>query len=493
MSFAQFIHDYIELKISSLTCPITAELFQQPVYYKIHNVKQIFESVALNKWREKNFTCPNTRTNITNVLPVIDIATSDAISRIKPFIDESGKGLSVQEIEALLNHDETAISAVEEWIQQEFLHASKLKTLDAIKQFEPYLSFFINVKDRHGWTALHHAAYAGNTEMVSYLLKANAPININASNDWTPLCSAIAANNPTLVDTLLKAGAISTPNNSPLNLAVKCALPYAAKVEETAKWYDNKMRIVSQLLDSTPIIAPTILHSALISHQSRELLELLLARGAKNNINYQDEFGNTPLHYAVLFNDKAVINLILDNGAHLNTPNGEGNTPLHIAATKKQNENTVEYLLSQGAEITIRNRRGETPLQTAEKQPESHVFLYMTINILRQHEQKHQQKAMGDDEATKWQFAIDGTSKFAVPQQSTSLQVPTRVAKFALFQAAYLQAYQNSFFFQKPLATMIKKLANGSVKNIDDVEEYARQYPESRTAEILTNINRRFP
>jgi len=55
----------------------------------------------------------------------------------------------------------------------------------------------------------------------------------------------------------------------------------------------------------------------------------LLAAGAE--VNARNHAGNTPLHIAVIKQDKKMIDLLIANGADLKTTNGDGNTPVRFS------------------------------------------------------------------------------------------------------------------------------------------------------------------
>jgi hypothetical protein len=80
----------------------------------------------------------------------------------------------------------------------------------------------------------------------------------------------------------------------------------------------------------------------------------------------------TPLFYAVKFGHDKVIEVLLKYGAKLNSPNKDGDTPLHIAAKDYYDEDlfkieTVELLLKKGAIFDVFNDNGDTPLDLAIK------------------------------------------------------------------------------------------------------------------------------
>ena len=102
-------------------------------------------------------------------------------------------------------------------------------------------------------------------------------------------------------------------------------------------------------------------------------LEALLAAGGKPEV--QDGDGNTPLHIAADASSPtlderesvAVIRVLLDGGANPNVPNRWGDTPLHVAARPHglHGPAGVELLLRAGADPNKTNDRGNTPLHAA--------------------------------------------------------------------------------------------------------------------------------
>lgn len=61
--------------------------------------------------------------------------------------------------------------------------------------------------DQFFWTPLHHAAHAGQVELVKLLVEAGAPVDARALCGGTPLMRAIESSRPACVDILIKAGA----------------------------------------------------------------------------------------------------------------------------------------------------------------------------------------------------------------------------------------------------------------------------------------------
>lgn len=71
----------------------------------------------------------------------------------------------------------------------------------------------VTLRDQFLWTPLHHAAFAGQVELVQLLVKAGSPINTPSLNGGTPLMNAILSSRPSCVNALIQAGASVTAEN----------------------------------------------------------------------------------------------------------------------------------------------------------------------------------------------------------------------------------------------------------------------------------------
>lgn len=65
----------------------------------------------------------------------------------------------------------------------------------------------VHASDQFFWTPLHHAAHAGQVEIIELLLKAGASIDARALSGGTPLMRAIESSRAAAVDFLINAGA----------------------------------------------------------------------------------------------------------------------------------------------------------------------------------------------------------------------------------------------------------------------------------------------
>jgi ankyrin repeat protein len=71
--------------------------------------------------------------------------------------------------------------------------------------------------------------------------------------------------------------------------------------------------------------------------------------------------GGTPLHKAAFHHDTELMNALLARKAPANVPNHQKERPLHVAAVHADTA-AVQALLKSGAEIEVRDEQGETPL-----------------------------------------------------------------------------------------------------------------------------------
>jgi ankyrin repeat protein len=84
----------------------------------------------------------------------------------------------------------------------------------------------------------------------------------------------------------------------------------------------------------------------------------------RNSINKPDNYGNTPLHYAILSGETEYSKLLLKYGAEVYTKNQQDMSPLHLAALVNNRE-IVKELLAKGANVNISGNSGYTPLHIA--------------------------------------------------------------------------------------------------------------------------------
>jgi ankyrin repeat protein len=102
-----------------------------------------------------------------------------------------------------------------------------------------------------------------------------------------------------------------------------------------------------------------ILNDKLVDEQ---LMGILVTKGFP--INNTDNYGNTPLHIAVMSREKEYVRALVSQGADPDIMNDIELSPLHLAAFLNDSE-TARDLLDKGAEVDIMGNSGYTPLHIA--------------------------------------------------------------------------------------------------------------------------------
>ena len=100
-----------------------------------------------------------------------------------------------------------------------------------------------------------------------------------------------------------------------------------------------------------------LLYAARNGHEA--VVKLLLERGA--DIDSKDEWGRTPLHWAAESGHEAVVKLLLERGAAVDSKDRWGRTPL-LWATESGHEAVVKLLLERGADVDSKDEWGRTSL-----------------------------------------------------------------------------------------------------------------------------------
>lgn len=163
-------------------------------------------------------------------------------------------------------------------------------------------------------TSLYLAALNGDLDIVKVLIEHGADVNIglNENSGMNPLLGATIHDHTEIVGFLIRKGA-------------KAGLHYCAF------WGDNKQ------------------------------VESFLAQG--NSIHSTRNRGFSPLHLAVLNNQKSTVELLLEHGADINICNPAVESPLH-KAVEKENLEMIDFLIEKGANMNSEGLRG-TPLKLA--------------------------------------------------------------------------------------------------------------------------------
>lgn len=284
--------------------------------------------------------------------PAIHLACSQKSIRIIQLLIEAGADVNIRDsdgfslittlhyrLESESEHDchifKMIVDAKCDITQQDGKSTYLPLHLAASKGQLAFAKILLNTKiniDAHsagGDIALIVAASKGHADLVDLLLSHGADVNIANNETDTALIKASENGHTTIVKSLLSAGA--NPN------------------------YINNIGMTAL--------------SAAIQHKRLQIAEMLILLNVDLNTKNRD--GQTPLMTAVMrFENpqyRRLINLLLENGADVNTQNNKGNTALHLIAkiktdNKQEQSQIIKLLIDSGALVNIQNNHGYTPL-----------------------------------------------------------------------------------------------------------------------------------
>jgi uncharacterized protein len=151
----------------------------------------------------------------------------------------------------------------------------------------------------------------------------------------------------------------------------------------------GEIEIVKALLDERPeeLGIPSadgffLLGYACFFNQPAIARYLIVEKEANVNQASANALKVTPLHSACAIVSYPLTQLLLDNGANVNTRQQGGLTPLHSAAHHGATE-LVRLLIENGADVNARTDAGETALSFAEKSSFSNTAAYLRQQMIR--------------------------------------------------------------------------------------------------------------
>uniref|UniRef100_A0A7N8XPY8 Caskin-2 n=1 Tax=Mastacembelus armatus TaxID=205130 RepID=A0A7N8XPY8_9TELE len=228
----------------------------------------------------------------------------------------------------------------------------------------------VSHSESHIFSALHHAALTGTTELLSALLEAQATVDIKDSNGMRPLHYAAWQGKAESVLMLLRSGAsvngVSLDGHIPLHLAAQyghyevsemllqhqsnpCLVNKAKKTPLDLACEFGRVKVAQLLLSSNMVVA--------------------LLEGERKEPT--DSAFTTPLHLAARNGHKDIIRLLLKAGIDINKTTKSG-TALHEASLYGKTE-VVRLLLDAGVDVNIRNTYNQTALDIVNQFTTSHA------------------------------------------------------------------------------------------------------------------------
>lgn len=234
-----------------------------------------------------------------------------------------------------------------------------------------------------GATPLHSAARNEGAEIVTALLDAGAEVDAGAGGYGTPLLYALGHGwntgiNEAPANALLEAGAdvnaADSDGDTPLLESLLEARPVGA-VSEFA------LRLLALGADPNAggEYGITALHLATYNADPA-LIHALVAAGG--DIHARSYRGRSALHAAAEASSPEIITLLAAAGLDVDGPDEESSTPLHLAVSSRGNWSSLYgeeptwrsrtfALLEADADPNVRNGQGDTPLHLAAGRPDT--------------------------------------------------------------------------------------------------------------------------
>ena len=230
------------------------------------------------------------------------------------------------------------------------------------------------VVDGDGATVLHNAADAGALDLVRYLLAKGTPADILNGTRQTPLHvialrsdADVHSGHLAIVDLLLASGADIDALDEDGDPPLACTF-HGANTTVARKLIDGGADVNAG--DGAPV-------RMMMSDDSREILDMLIAEGAILDTAHGDE-RLSPIGAAANNNGLHGIAALLDRGIDIEVENIDGETPLLIAARQGHHQ-AVELLLARGADRNHADHYGNTALSWAKRRKDMRL-----INMLLQ-------------------------------------------------------------------------------------------------------------
>lgn len=209
--------------------------------------------------------------------------------------------------------------------------------------------------------AIHQAAVHGHLSIVEFLLDSGADVDLGDCSNQTALHCAAGAGHDNIVETLLRHGATATL----LDIQGRTALHHAAGC--------NRPNVVEMLLGKVDVAVQdetgqTALHFAAKRGHKEAALHLLDGLSDDDRKRYAgifDRESRTALHFAAGCGSKAVVNILLKNGANPCLRDSKRKTALHFAACGTnihgEYKEVGKLLLEKGVNVMEFDEMGRTP------------------------------------------------------------------------------------------------------------------------------------
>ncbi|XP_031640648.1 serine/threonine-protein phosphatase 6 regulatory ankyrin repeat subunit A-like [Contarinia nasturtii] len=297
--------------------------------------------------------------HIIAVKEFFDAAEGGLQDKIKPLIE---KGVNINEennngdtaliissrlghysfVKVLLNNN-AGVNLVHNNKWQSALHSASYAMKEDIVKLLLDHGAHANAMDAEGLSPFHIMASKGLNHAIRKVLDNWFNINLKTTdaNGWTPLHCAVVANQSDTVKLLIFRGA---------DVNIK------SKDGKTPKDIATDKGEIDSMIHDKDVLLKKFFNAA--EKGLKDEIYGILEQGI--NVNEQNGDGDTALIIASRHGHAKVAKILLENLANANLVNKDHWTPLHVAALGKHEE-IVLMLLQHHADANIRNDWGETP------------------------------------------------------------------------------------------------------------------------------------
>lgn len=219
----------------------------------------------------------------------------------------------------------------------------------------------------YGFSPLHYAALFQTKEICHLLLQKGADLELASKHKHTPVLIAASYHNldtlKFLISKKAKMDLVDWEGDSALHLAIQNRGYHVKGLRK-----DDSRGCVEAILETAPNIelknqyGITALQES-IKVDNLAILDLLIANGAKLNTTTRE--GMKSIHIAILFNAQACLEKLQQNyGLTLEDTNEKGETVFHFAAKLGKTE-AITRLIQLGFSVNVTDKQGNTPLHVA--------------------------------------------------------------------------------------------------------------------------------
>lgn len=194
---------------------------------------------------------------------------------------------------------------------------------------------------------------------------------------------------------------------------------------------------------------------------SDDLISVIKAKGF--SIDEPDNEGNTPLHYAILSDNREYAKSLIGQGAKMDILNSSRLSPLHIAVFLNEPE-MVETLVSNKAYINLKGNTGYTPLHVAAEMNHIDIASFLLSNGSKakiKTDQKLNALTISKIQKNQEISRLISTNKHKFSNLSSNAEPRTLIEKTTPYyeRIDFTLPYNSQLIKKRQLASLIQKVS----------------------------------